>query len=176
MKRIFLIGPMGAGKSTIGKHLARELKMDFYDTDRVIEEHAGASLQWIFDLEGEQGFQKREAKVLQELVSKPNIVLATGGNIVISDKNREILTSNGTVVYLRLNLSTQFERTRKDSRRPQLEGKSLLKQTLEDLQCKLSPLYEEIADFIFETNNFSAKDVVRMIIGSIMQQQSVGCH
>ena len=167
---------MGAGKSTIGKHLARELKMDFYDTDRVIEEHAGASLQWIFDLEGEQGFQKREARVLQELVSEPNIVVATGGNIVVSERNREILTNNGTVVYLKLNLSTQLERTRKDSRRPQLESKSFLKQTLEDLQNKLNPLYEEIADLIFETNNFSAKDVVRMIVASTTQPKSVNCH
>lgn len=167
---------MGAGKSTIGKHLARELKMHFYDTDRVIEENTGASLQWIFDVEGEAGFQKREAKILKELVNKPNIVLATGGNIVTSAENRRLLTSNGTVVYLRLNLNAQFERTRKDSRRPQLGGKDLLKQTLEDLQHKLNPLYEEIADLIFDTNTLSAKEVVRMIVENITQPESVNCQ
>lgn len=158
---------MGAGKSTIGKYLAGELKLTFYDTDRVIEERAGVPVSWIFDIEGEDGFQKREEKILEELSSKEGIVLATGGNIVLSKKNRNLLSSRGKVIYLKLNLSTQFERTKQDSRRPQLEEKNKLIMTLEKLQEELNPLYSEIADYVFETNEYSAKNIAKTIVDAL---------
>jgi shikimate kinase len=164
---IFLIGPMGAGKSTIGKYLAGSLQLTFHDTDREIEARAGAPVSWIFDIEGEEGFQIREEKVLDELSSEEGIVLATGGNIVLSKKNRNLLSSRGKVIYLKLNISTQFERTKQDSRRPQLGEKNNLIVTLEKLQEELNPLYSEIADYVFETNNFSAKSVAKNIVETL---------
>ncbi len=164
---IFLIGPMGAGKSTIGKFLAKELKLDFYDTDQVIESRTGAPISWIFDIEGEEGFQKREEKVLDELSSYNGIVLATGGKIVISPRNRQMLVSRGKVVYLKLDLEEQFERTKKDSRRPQLGAKPLLKETLTGLHATLGPLYSDLADYVFETDDFSVKNVAQNIVNAL---------
>jgi shikimate kinase len=111
---IFLIGPMGAGKTTIGRQLARELKMPFYDSDRVIEEHTGANIPLIFDLEGEEGFRKREQAALDELTSMNNIVLATGGGAVLREQNRRHLIERGTTFYLYTDLQSLLERTRKD--------------------------------------------------------------
>ncbi len=158
-RNIFLVGPMGVGKSTIGKYLATEMKMDFYDTDRIIEDKAGVSVSWIFDVEGELGFQEREEKILEEITKKNGIVLATGGNIVSSKKSRILLSSRGEVVYLRLNIHTQLERTKKDSRRPQLSAKDNLFRTLQDLQDQLTPWYYDIADHVFDTKDLSPKNV-----------------
>src|SRR3990167_2363771 len=103
-KNLFLIGPMGAGKSTIGKQLSRELKLDFYDSDQEIERRAGADIPWIFDVEGPEGFRLREEKIIEELTALPNIVLATGGGAVESSKIRSLLAARGTVIYLRASL------------------------------------------------------------------------
>ena len=164
---IFLIGPMGAGKSTIGKCLAKELKLDFYDTDQIIEARAGAAISWIFDIEGEEGFQKREEKVLDELSTHKDIVLATGGTIVLSPRNRQLLVSRGKVIYLKLALSQQFERTKKDSKRPQLGEKCRLLETLTQLDEKLGPIYNDISDYVFETDGFSVKDVSQSIVDAL---------
>ena len=169
MKNIYLIGPMGAGKSTIGKYLSGILGVDFFDTDRVVEKRSGASLSWIFDVEGEEGFQKRESKVLEDLSKYKGIVVATGGKTVVLKENREIL-KKGIVVYLKLNINTQFERTVKDSRRPQLDQKDYLKDTLESLKEQLNPLYEDIADYIFETNQQSAKSISQSIAEIFKQE------
>ena len=99
---IFIIGPMGSGKSTVGKILSDELFLNFFDTDEQIELRTGASIDWIFDLEGEEGFRKRESDILDEMVQKNSIVLSTGGGIVLSDKNRELLSSRGTVFFYQL--------------------------------------------------------------------------
>ena len=121
-RNIFLVGPMGAGKSSIGKQLAQQLKMEFVDTDRVIEERTGADIDWIFDLEGEEGFRLREEGIIEELTAMQGIVLATGGGAVISAKNRTLLAARGTVIYLETSIEQQLERTRRDKKRPLLQN------------------------------------------------------
>ncbi|MDA9154485.1 shikimate kinase, partial [Gammaproteobacteria bacterium] len=117
---IFIVGPMGSGKTTVGKIVANELFLEFHDTDATIEEKTGVTIDWIFDIEGEQGFRKRETLVLRDLVASNSIVLATGGGIVIEPENRELLASRGTVFYLHTPLNTQIDRTSKDKDRPLL--------------------------------------------------------
>jgi len=160
---IYLVGPMGAGKSTIGKHLADTLKLRFYDTDRVIEERSGAEISWIFDLEGEEGFRKREEALVIELCEKHGIVLATGGGAVVSEANRALLSSRGVVVYLKASLEQQIERTERDKRRPQLQVEDR-KEKLEELEEDRMPLYAEVADFTIETKGKSIKTVINEII------------
>lgn len=160
---IYLVGPMGAGKSTIGKHLADTLKLQFYDTDRVIEERSGVEISWIFDLEGEEGFRKREETLVKELCEKHGIVLATGGGAVVSEANRAILSSRGVVVYLKASLAQQIERTERDKRRPQLQVEDRVEK-LEELDGDRMPLYDEVADIIIETKGKSIKTVINEII------------
>ena len=111
---IFIVGPMGSGKSTVGKIISSELFLNFFDTDEEIETRTGASIDWIFDLEGEEGFRKRESKVLGEMVQQNSIVLSTGGGIILSETNRELLSSRGTVFYLSTPIEVQLERTSKE--------------------------------------------------------------
>ena len=108
---IFIVGPMGSGKSTVGKIISGALFLTFFDTDGEIESRTGASIDWIFDLEGEEGFRKRETNVLEEMVQKNSIVLSTGGGIILSEANREMLSSRGSVFYLATPIATQLERT-----------------------------------------------------------------
>ena len=118
---IFIVGPMVSGKSTVGKIISDELFMNFFDTDEEIETRTGASIDWIFDLEGEEGFRKRESAILAEIVKKNSIVLSTGGGIILSEENRELLSSRGTVFYLATPIYVQIERTAKDKDRPLLK-------------------------------------------------------
>jgi shikimate kinase len=163
VRNIFLIGPMGAGKSTIGRALAKELKLDFYDTDEVIEARSGATISWIFDVEGEEGFRHREQKIVDELTQKNNIVLATGGGVVITPENRTALAGRGTVIYLKTSLAQQFERTKRDTKRPLLQTPNL-EDRLEVLRDEREPLYEELADVCFETDKHTVKSVATKII------------
>ena len=164
VRNIFLIGPMGAGKSTIGRTLARELKLDFYDSDEVIEERTGADISWIYDVEGEDGYRRREQKVIEELTQKTNIVLATGGGVIMTPENRNALAGRGTVIYLKTSLQQQFERTKRDStKRPMLQTKDL-EQRLESLRAECEPLYEELADVSFDTDKLTVKAVAHNII------------
>lgn len=160
---IFLIGPMGAGKSTIGRTLAKDLKIAFYDSDEVIEERCGADISWIFDVEGEEGFRKREQKVIDELTQKSNIVLATGGGVVMTPENRNALAGRGTVIYLKTSLQQQYERTKRDTKRPLLQTDDL-ETRLEDLRKEREPFYEELADISFETDKLTVKAVANNII------------
>lgn len=166
VRNIFLIGPMGAGKSTIGRALARELKLDFYDSDEVIEERAGADLSWIFDVEGDEGFRKREQKVIDELTQKTNIVLATGGGVIITPENRNALAARGMVIYLKTSLQQQFERTKRDTKRPLLQTDDL-EGRLESLRDEREPFYEELADVSFETDKLTVKAVTNNIVKHI---------
>ena len=163
VRNIFLIGPMGAGKSTIGRTLAKELKLDFYDSDEVIEQRAGADVAWIFDIEGEDGFRKREQKVIEELTQLNNIVLATGGGVIMSPENRNALAARGTVIYLKTSLQQQYERTKRDTKRPLLQTADL-ESRLKELRTEREPFYDELADISFETDKLTVKAVANNII------------
>ena len=160
---IFIVGPMGSGKTTVGKIVADELFLDFHDTDTKIELNTGVTIDWIFDIEGEQGFRKRETAILKEMVSLNSIVLATGGGIVIDEENRELLASRGTVFYLNTPLDIQVERTAKDKDRPLLKDKDP-KKVLTELQNSRQSLYEEVSDHIIDTENKSGSEVANEII------------
>ena len=116
--RIFIVGPMASGKSTLGKKLAQTLNMDFVDTDKEIEKKAGAEISWIFEVEGEKGFRERERKVLNKSIDKEDVVISTGGGIVTVKKNRDLMTAKGKVVYLKTPLEIQLKRTEKDKKGP----------------------------------------------------------
>ena len=160
---IFIVGPMGSGKTTVGKIVAGELFLDFHDTDAKIEDSTGVTIDWIFDIEGEAGFRKRETTILKEMVALNSIVLATGGGIVIEEENRELLASRGTVFYLHTPLNTQVERTARDKDRPLLKDKDPEK-VLAELQKLRQSLYEEVSDHIIDTESKSGSEVANEIV------------
>lgn len=162
-RNIFLIGPMGAGKTTIGKQLAEILKLDFIDSDQELERRTGAPIDWIFDIEGEDGFRKREEDVIEELTQSQGIVLATGGGAIVSDKSRNFLAARGVVVYLETSIEQQLERTRRDKRRPLIQNDNP-KEVLEQLMTERETLYTEIADLTVPTNISSVKSVAKQIV------------
>lgn len=162
-RNIFLIGPMGAGKSTIGRHIAQMLHLNFYDSDAEIEKKTGADIAWVFDVEGEQGFRNREQDMVDLLTQKHGIVLATGGGAVIAPENRTHLSARGIVVYLKTSVNKQLARTLKDKRRPLLQSDDP-RSVLEDLAEKRNALYDEIADYTIETDDQSAKVVASQIV------------
>ena len=163
---IFIVGPMGSGKSTVGKIISDELFLNFFDTDDEIESRTGASIDWIFDLEGEEGFRKRESSILEEMVKQNSIVLSTGGGIILSDSNREMLSSRGTVFYLSTPISVQIERTSKDKDRPLLKNGDP-GEILTRLQKERKDLYESVSDHIIETENKSSQEVASEIINFV---------
>ncbi|MDC8832118.1 shikimate kinase AroK [Alteromonas gilva] len=165
-RNIFLVGPMGAGKSTIGRHLADELHLEFFDSDQEIERRSGADITWIFDLEGEEGFRKREENVINDLTDKQGIVLATGGGSIVTKAVRNRLSARGIVVYLQTTIDKQVARTQRDKRRPLLQ-KGDPEQVLTDLADLRNPLYEEVADYVVETDDQSARAVANQIISKI---------
>ena len=166
-RNIFLIGPMGAGKSTIGRQLAQMLGMEFMDSDSVIEERAGADIDWIFDVEGEVGFRKREERIINELTQGQGVVLSTGGGSILSKENRNVLSARGIVIYLETTVDKQFERTQRDKKRPLLQDAENPRQVLEDLAKIRNPLYEEIADITLPTDEQNAKVMVNQIVDLI---------
>jgi shikimate kinase len=163
---IFIVGPMGSGKSTVGKIISDELFLNFFDTDDEIESRTGASIDWIFDLEGEEGFRKRESSILEEMVKQNSIVLSTGGGIILSDSNREMLSSRGTVFYLSTPISVQIERTSKDKDRPLLKNGDP-EEILTRLQKERKDLYESVSDHVIETENKSSQEVASEIINFV---------
>ena len=165
-RNIFLVGPMGAGKSTIGRHLADELHLDFFDSDQEIERRTGADIAWIFDLEGEDGFRVREENVINDLTDKQGIVLATGGGSIVTKAVRNRLSARGIVVYLQTTIDKQVARTHRDKRRPLLQNEDP-EQVLRDLAEMRNPLYEEVADYIVDTDDQSARAVANQIISKI---------
>ncbi|MGB0359989.1 MAG: shikimate kinase AroK [Endozoicomonas sp.] len=160
---IFLIGPMGAGKTTIGKMLASELGTPFLDSDHMIEERSGADIPWIFDVEGEKGFRDRESQVVEELCGRQGIVLATGGGAVEREVNRSFLRKSGFVVYLRTPVSVQLQRTKNDKKRPLLHRPDR-EEFLTKLLNEREPLYQSIADLVLDTDRLSLRQVIRKII------------
>ncbi|GGO65691.1 shikimate kinase AroK [Bowmanella pacifica] len=165
-RNIFLVGPMGAGKSTIGKHLADELHLEFFDSDQEIERRTGADIAWVFDIEGEEGFRQREEDVINDLTEKQGIVLATGGGSVISKNVRNRLAARGIVVYLQTTIDKQVARTQRDKRRPLLQNNDP-EVVLRNLAEERNPLYEEVADYVVQTDDQSARSVATQIIEKI---------
>lgn len=160
---IFLVGPMGAGKSTIGRQLAKALHRKFYDSDKVIEKRTGVSISWIFEMEGEAGFRDRESKIIEELTGLENVVLATGGGVVLSEQNREFLRSRGHVIYLSATAEQLYRRTARDKKRPLLQTGDRRKQ-IDDLLAKRDPLYRDIADVVIKTSDQSIQHTVNEVI------------
>ena len=167
MQNLILIGPMGSGKTTVGKQLAKRMRMDFVDSDHMIEERCGVSISTIFDIEGEAGFRKRETKMLAELCDRSGIVLATGGGAVISEENR-ILLRKGYVIYLKTSIETQLARTQKNQNRPLLENVDA-ETKLEELMEERGKLYEQEADLIVMSGDRIVSKVVDEISEALEQ-------
>jgi shikimate kinase len=163
---VFLVGLMGAGKSTVGRLLARELHFDFVDSDHEIEARTGVKIPVIFDVEGEAGFRKREAAIIDELTQRPNVVLGTGGGAVLLEENCQHLRERGTVVYLRTPLNELWYRVQHDRNRPLLHTPNP-KQKLAELLKMRAPMYEAVADIIVESNGQSASHVVQKILAEL---------
>lgn len=162
-RNLSLVGPMGAGKSTIGRLLAKELKLEFKDSDRIIEERTGASIPLIFELEGEQGFRDREQQVIADLMQQRGLVLATGGGAILRPENRSLMVTGSLVIYLHTSVDHQLERTSRDRNRPLLQTDNP-RQVLEDLLKVREPLYREMADIIIETDTRPPRMVVQEIL------------
>jgi shikimate kinase len=165
-RNIFLIGPMGAGKSAVGRHLARTLHLSFVDSDDEIESRTGVDIPFIFEKEGEAGFRKREAVVIDDLSKMDGIVLATGGGAVVDPDSRSRLGGRGFVVYLFTSVDQQVSRTRKGRERPLLE-KADPRMTLQELLDQRDPMYREIADIVVETDGRKVNSVANEIIENV---------
>jgi len=157
---------MGAGKSTIGRMLAKEIGYRFLDSDRIIEERCGANIPWIFDVEGEDGFRQRETAMLRELAEQEGTVLATGGGAVMRPENHELLKKASVVVYLRTSIEQQVERTRKDRNRPLLQNDDP-EAVLRKLFAIRDPIYTELADIVMHTDRKSPRLVVRQLVNRV---------
>ena len=164
LNNIVLVGPMGSGKTTIGKRLAEKLKVDFYDADNEIIDKTGVSIDHIFDVEGEEGFRKRESKALKELCSKSNIVLATGGGAVLLEENRSIIKKARLVIYLSSSVDQILRRTAKSKTRPLLENSTNRRQTISNIIDSRDPLYREVATIIINTNRKKLNEVINEIL------------
>jgi len=160
---IFLVGPMGVGKTTIGRQLADVLMRDFKDSDREIEDRTGATIPLIFELEGEAGFRKRECEMINELTHLQNIILATGGGVVLNQENRNWLRERGTVVYLQASADQLLKRTSRSKNRPLLQTDNP-RAKIEQLLNERSSLYESVADLTIETGRRSVKSVLKEIL------------
>ena len=159
---IILIGPMGSGKTSTGRMLAKEMGYAFADTDEEVTKRTGVSIAYIFDVEGEEGFRKRECLALKECLNDNNTILSTGGGIVLSKENRDLLQDRGMVVYLQTSIRSQVKRTASTNNRPLLQNNDP-EETLEKLMLTRAPLYEEIADITIMTDNKSLQEMSKEI-------------
>lgn len=162
---------MGAGKTSIGRQLADALGMEFFDSDHEIEARSGATIPWIFDVEGEEGFRRREQTMIDELSQRQNIVLATGGGAVLSEANRNYLKTRGTVIYLSASINLLLERTQRDRNRPLLQTENP-RARLEELMQTREPLYRDVADIVLETGDNSIRHTVNRIIKQLKNAPS----
>lgn len=163
---IFLVGPMGSGKTTIGRILAEIIGCKFFDLDSEVEKKCGANIAWIFDVEGEAGFRKRESRILQEIVSGTGIVLATGGGAILDKKNREILKKSGYIVYLNAPIGRLLERTSHDHNRPLLCVKNP-REAIEKLVSDREPLYQDVANLVVTTEKKKPRLVAEEIADEV---------
>ncbi len=162
LNNIFLVGPMGAGKSTIGRQLAEALSFHFEDSDHEIQRRTGVDIPTIFEYEGEEGFRKREEQVIADLTEQDGIVLATGGGAVLREANRQRLTARGVVIYLHCSPEQQFARTNRDRNRPLIQTADPL-QSLRDIMEIREPLYRQVADLVVSTEKRGTVSVVKEI-------------
>lgn len=160
---IFLVGPMGAGKTTVGRLLAKQLSREFVDSDWYIEMQTGADIPWIFAKEGEAGFRARETRAIDELTQQSGIVLATGGGAVMAEENRRYLHERGIVVYLNAPVDIQMIRTAKDKSRPLLQQPNP-KQVLQDLYRIRDPLYQQVAHIVLPTGHTYPRHMVQQLL------------
>ena len=163
-KNIVLVGPMGSGKTTVGRRLANELNKDFFDTDHEIIDKTGVTIDHIFDIEGEKGFRERESKILENLCQMSNIILATGGGVVILPKNRKILRNAGLIVYLSSSVDQLLRRTAKSKTRPLLEKSTDRKKTITELVEARDVYYREVASIVVDTTGKKLHEVINIII------------
>jgi len=168
-QNIYLIGPMGSGKTTIGRQLAKVFMLDFYDCDQELERLTGASVNLIFDLEGEAGFRVRENHLLKQLTAKKGVLIATGGGTVCNEENRRLLSSQGLVVYLQTSIENQLKRLNKDKSRPLLQTEDKTKR-LQELARIRNPLYEETADLVFSTRSSSVYATAKALTSAILEK------
>lgn len=170
-KPIFLVGMMGAGKTTLGRQLARYLKRDFFDLDHELEARCGVPVATIFDIEGEAGFRRRETTELDICSRQAGIVLATGGGAILAEENREMLKQRGTVVYLRASAAELFRRLERDKTRPLLQTADP-QQRIFELVAQREPLYEQVADIIFESGSAPVHVTVKQML-MVLKEQGV---
>ncbi|CAM3389311.1 shikimate kinase AroK [Halomonas lysinitropha] len=163
LPNLILVGPMGAGKSTIGRLLAAELSRAFYDSDHEIQARCGADIPWIFDVEGESGFRDRETQMIRELTRHEGVVIATGGGAVLREENRRVLRESGTVIYLLTTVEQQLRRTAKDRNRPLLQ-RGDREQLLREMFALRDPLYRATADVVVRTDRRGPRAVVNEIV------------
>ena len=161
---IVLVGLMGSGKTTVGRRLAHELNQDFFDTDHEIIDKTGVNIDYIFDIEGEKGFRERESKILENLCQMSNIILATGGGIVILPKNRKILRNAGLIVYLSSSVDQLLRRTSKSKIRPLLVNSTDRRKTITELVEARDVYYREVASFVVDTTGKKLHEVINIII------------
>ena len=173
--RLFLIGPMGSGKSTVGRHLADLLDRPFIDSDVEIESRAGADIPWIFDVEGETGFRRRETAVLKDLVESPGAVIATGGGAILAAENREMMARAGVVVYLNVSVAQQLQRTGSGEGRPLLQQGDP-EEMLKQLMAEREPLYRALADVIISGGGGNARKVARQIQAALRERGLIPRH
>jgi shikimate kinase len=170
---VFLVGMMGAGKTSMGKVLARRLNKTFFDCDHEIERQTGVKVAVIFEIEGETGFRQRETKTLAELVLHKDIVLSTGGGAVLAPENRRLLAENGVVVYLRATVVELWNRTRHDKNRPLLRTADP-RARLEELHAERDPLYREVADIVVDTGSQSLSSLAQRLEQELLERQAGG--
>ena len=171
-QNVFLIGPMGVGKTTIGKMLAKELGLQFIDTDEEVERRAGANIAWIFDVEGEEGFRTRETNVLDDLTQQSKVLLAPGGGSILKLENRRFIGSRGVVVSLETTVEMQIKRTEKDKKRPLLQQGDP-REILTRLKAERDPIYQELADIRITLGDSNSRKVVNSIIRKLEQENYI---
>lgn len=163
-QNIYLIGPMGSGKTSVGMQLAKKLNMPYFDSDKEIEKATGVNVSWIFEVEGEAGFRKRERSMINTLSKKEGIVLATGGGAIVTPDNCDTLKQTGLIIYLKVSLELQLHRTSK-----RIGGRPLLevddpKQKLIELNAERAPIYEKLADYTYNTDGKTPAALANQIL------------
>jgi shikimate kinase len=167
-ENLYLVGPMGVGKTTIGRLIARKLGRQFIDLDVEIEHRAGAEIPWIFDVEGEDGFRRRESELLEEYAGERNLVVSTGGGVVLKPENRSVLQRSGLVVFLNATVEQLYERLLKDKKRPLLQVPDR-KAAIQHLKHNRDPLYREVADLVVDVGSRNSRHITELLYKELLK-------